>query len=391
MSSDPDTIPGYTPEGGFEPERFRGLSHPEALERKVEPSRQLVERLVEAGTVGTIAGLPETFKTFLAMQTAFRVAVGGTVLGREVLRTGPVAYWWQDDSEENELARLQAYAHRHNLTGELPIRWHLNEGLVLPRDLDYLRDEVEREGQRLVVLDSLYNFVHGVGLKDEEIGSVLGLLKSAVCDPTGATVLVVDHAPWPTDGNRGQARAFGSVFKAAAIRWGVYIERVDGTLYVQAHGNNVTGLARTQAIFDPDSLELQIVEPRAATTTIADRIEDFLRRNPGATTAFVRNSVTGTDTEIDRLLEEDERFTPVPPKMYGKPSNATCWALTEDVPTLLGATSAEEAADVTPTLPPVTDETSAATPLSLRSREGSAPRFESTPADTPADLEDGGW
>lgn len=51
----------------------------------------------------------------------------------------------------------QAAASR--LPSDLPIRWHLAEGLILPDDLPALRAEVEREEeQKLVILDSAYNF-----------------------------------------------------------------------------------------------------------------------------------------------------------------------------------------------------------------------------------------
>ena len=132
------------------------MSHTEALAVTVKPSRQLVRGLIGAGTPGTVAGLPGSHKSWLAMQIGYAVAgAGGRVLGHEVVEQGPVAYWWQDDSDDEEFGRLQAYAKRHDLTSDLPITWHVKEGLELPRDLDVLRDEVTIRGQILVVLDSL--------------------------------------------------------------------------------------------------------------------------------------------------------------------------------------------------------------------------------------------
>ena len=129
-----------------------GIEHGDVLALKVPPTKELVKGIVEAGTVGTIAALPETFKSWLAVEIAHKVASGGgLVLGRKVVRQGPVGYWWQDDSERNEVRRIQSYA-RNNAYTDLPIRWHLNEGLSLPDDLARLREEIEREGQVLVVL-----------------------------------------------------------------------------------------------------------------------------------------------------------------------------------------------------------------------------------------------
>src|SRR6266540_404326 len=123
-------------------DQFSGLSHTEAL--------------VEEGTVGTIAALPTTYKSFLGTALACRIAAGtGELLGRfPVVKGGPVGYWWQDDSEANELRRLQGYARRHGFAN-VPIRWHLNEGLRLPDDIPALVAEIEREQQVFVVLDSL--------------------------------------------------------------------------------------------------------------------------------------------------------------------------------------------------------------------------------------------
>src|SRR5438445_274472 len=45
---------------------FAGMSHEEALAAEVPAARQLIEELVELATVGTVAGLPETHKSFLA-------------------------------------------------------------------------------------------------------------------------------------------------------------------------------------------------------------------------------------------------------------------------------------------------------------------------------------
>jgi hypothetical protein len=261
--------------------RFHGLSHTEALGLEVPPTQELVENLIEAGTLGTIAGLPNTFKSFLGLGVTYKVAAGGRVLGNEVLQTGPTASWWQDDSEANALRRMQAYAAAHGLPDDLPIRWHFNEGLVLPDNLDVLREEIEREGQRFVLLDSLYNFLRGKSLKEEEIGSIYSQLKAEVCDPTGCTIATVDHAPWPTEGNRGQRRSYGSVFKTAAIRWGIYTApKTIGEIWLEAKGNNMPGLKSTLCTFDAELLELK---PIAQKANSAPLVREWRELNPGGT------------------------------------------------------------------------------------------------------------
>jgi hypothetical protein len=249
--------------------------------------------------------------------------------------TGSVGYWWQDDSRENEIRRVQAYARANRFTGDLPILWHLNEGLALPDGIGALRDEVEREQQVLVVLDSLYNFLPGIKLKDEDVAVILAALKHDVCDPTGCAILFIDHSPWPTENNQGQRRAYGSVFKTAAIRWGVYFDKTGETIFVEAHGNNLTGMPRTPALWDPEKLELRLIEPPSESGDLGDRIDDYLQRNPGSSTTAVVAAVSGGTTAIRSRLKSDKRFETVPPVLFGQPKNTKCWARVVDVPDLL--------------------------------------------------------
>jgi hypothetical protein len=253
------------------PAAFTGLTHAEALaiDLSTLPSTQLVQNLVERGTPGTIAGVPETYKSWLAYAIAVGIASGtGTILGQPVIAQGPVGYWWQDDSERNELERIQLYARVRGTPADLPLHWYLNLGLSLPDDLARLRATIEERGLVLAVLDSFYNIAGGVDLKDRGAGEVVAALKSHVCDTTGCSVLIVDHAPWPTDGNGGQARAYGDVHKGAAVRWGIYLQRKGKAYYVEARGNNHAGIKRTPFTFSNETLELQLVPTTPATDPV---------------------------------------------------------------------------------------------------------------------------
>jgi hypothetical protein len=324
------------PDAAGETTQFRGLSHRELLAIETMPTPQLIENMIERGTLGIAAGLPETFKSFYGLQVVIKISgAGPTVFDRKVLGHGPVGHWWQDDSRDNEVRRVQSYARAHDYTSDLPIRWHLNEGLTLPDGIPALRAEIEREGQVLVTLDSLYNFLPGFKLRDEDVAGVLRSLKDEVCDPTGCTILFIDHAPWPTEANSGQRRAYGSVFKTAAIRWGIYFEKAGDTIFIEAHGNNLAGISRTPAIWDAEALELRLVKPPSESDDLGDRIADFLRRNPGATTTVVKAGVEGDDNVITKRLNTDPRFNSVPPVIFGRRNTAKCWARAEDVPDLL--------------------------------------------------------
>jgi hypothetical protein len=229
------------------PVGFAGTSHLEVLAAELPQREFLVSGLIPAGEVVQMVGLPEVGKSYLAAQMGLAVGSGRDFLGWEV-EQGPVGAWLQDGSRGASLRRIRRLSAGYE---DLPIRWHLAENLQLPRDLPVLRREVEQEEQRLVILDSLYNFLDGV-LRDEDAAVTLAAVKSEVVDRTGATVLVVDHSPWPSEQNKGQRRAYGTVFKQAVHRATIHLDRKDDQVTVNVAGNDV----------EPVCLKLQFSEGR---------------------------------------------------------------------------------------------------------------------------------
>jgi hypothetical protein len=222
--------------------RFPGLSDEEALVEAagIPHDRGLVEGLIDEGAVGNFVGPPEAYKSWLALACLMRIAgLAGEVLGRRVLRTGPVGAWLQDDPRPWLLMRIEAYSVAHKASS-LPVRWHLNEQLMLPQDISALRVEIERERQRFVLLDSLYNFMPVSALRDEYAAETVVRLKD-VADATGCTISFVDHTPWAEEGRRTPSRGYGSVFKAAAVRFTIHIDKAGERRWIDAHGNNIRG------------------------------------------------------------------------------------------------------------------------------------------------------
>jgi AAA domain len=245
-----------------------------------------------------VAGLPFARKSWAALELAHKVAAGrGEVFARcPIVRSGPVVYVWQDDSLSKELERLQLYASRHEHPDGLPLRFLLNEGVQLPTDVDELAGLIETEGAVLLVVDSLYNaLAPTVKLKEEEVAVVLAQIKAGICDRTGATVCLVDHAPWPTEGNRGQRRAYGSVFKTAAVRWSIHLEadaKDDTCLHVEASGNNVAGFRRTPAIWNEDALEIRLLDvERVSEEELDEQVLAWVCEHPGMSTKKVAEGV----------------------------------------------------------------------------------------------------
>ena len=158
---------------------FAGLSHAQVLEMEFPEERMLVEDVVPIGAVGTIAGVPETYKSWQAQTIAVAVATGqGGIFGRPVLSQGSVGYFWQDDSTREEAERIKLFDSTRGDGTDIPVRWDLNEGLRLPEHLHRLKHTIVHNDHKLVVLDSFYNVLFGTNLKDEEAEQVITLLKS---------------------------------------------------------------------------------------------------------------------------------------------------------------------------------------------------------------------
>lgn len=283
-------------------EPFEGLTHAQVLDLDFPAERQLVQGLIPAAAPGTVAGVPETYKSWLAQTIAFRVAAGeGSVLGCDVVAAVPVGYFWQDDSTREEAERVKVFHAAHETPRDLPLRWFLNEGVALPGDLARLSATIKEHQFGLIVLDSYYNFLPGIDLKDEGAEQVVALLKREISDATGCTVLIVDHMPWATETNRQRLRAYGGVFKNAATRFGIYIDAVGKNLYIEARGNNIRGFKRTPAYWDPDALELRLADPGDHDEKVDERAKqliDLLESAPHAHSKTALRKAVGGRAEI---------------------------------------------------------------------------------------------
>jgi hypothetical protein len=328
---------GRVDEAGLSAQAFEGLSHADVLALEFPAERFLVDDLVPVGAVGTIAGVPETHKSWVAQALATRVAAGkGQVLGRDVLTGGPVGYVWQDDSTREEAERVKLFERVHGGGLDLELRWFLNEGVRLPDDLARLRATVEQHKLALLILDSFYNVLFGVDLKDDGAEQVVAALKREICDVTGCTVLLVDHMPWANDTNRQRLRAYGGVFKNAATRFGIYIDAHGKKLWIEARGNNMRGFTKTLAEWDADRLELQLVADDASGPVppgeYEQRILDYLAEHPWATTTELEQ-VSGKATEVRAArvrLAEAGRIQGRSSRDLGRVGTATRWNIAQD-------------------------------------------------------------
>lgn len=291
-------------------EPFEGLTHEQALALELTPERYLVEDLIPVGAVGTIAGVPETHKSFIAQAAAVRIAAGeGELFGKPVSSSTNVGFFWQDDSTRAELERIKLYEKVHTSPTALPVWWFLNLGVRLPNDIGRLRMTVQQHSLGFIVLDSFYNFASGLDLKDADAELLVASLKREIADEFECTVLIVDHMPWATETNRGRLRSYGGVFKGAATRFGIYIDASGSKVWIEARGNNIVGFKRTLAQWDHDELEMRLIDaqPVADPAEYEQRILDHLALHPDQRTDQL-DAIEGKTEPLkaarNRLLEQ---------------------------------------------------------------------------------------
>jgi hypothetical protein len=111
------------------------------------------------------------------------------------------------------------------------------------------------------------------------------------------------------DATKGQqrARAYGSTFKNAATKFGLYLEpgKATGEAWLTVRGNNVDGLPRTLAVLNRETWRWQLL---TITTTSEEELRDELlaaiTAKPGIASRELRTTVPGRDDRIrDALLE----------------------------------------------------------------------------------------
>lgn len=171
-------------------------------------------------------------------------------------------------------------------------------------------------------------------MKDSAAEQLIVLLKREIADPTGCTVLIVDHMPWATDSNRGRLRGYGGVHKGAAIRFGIYIDAEGKKLYAEARGNNIKGFKKTPAYWDEEALELQLVDVKQVDEDELDsRVLEYLGGHEWSSTNAVEKNVVGRAQSIRESLSRLEtagRVTNASSRDLGRSGSGTYWNLARE-------------------------------------------------------------
>lgn len=225
---------------------------PAALAVDVAAQTWLIEGLWSEQAVGIIGGEPKCGKSFLALDLAVSVATGRPCLRRfAVPQPGPVLLFAAEDGPHIVQQRLQGIAAAADFAfNHLDIHVITVPQLRLDQrtDRDDLRDTVERERPRLLILDPFVR-LHSI---DEnaasEVAPLLAFLRSLQRQFATAVVLVHHARKGAAHARGGQALRGSSELHA----WG------DSNLYLRRRGDAIHLSIEHRAAASPDDLCLEI-------------------------------------------------------------------------------------------------------------------------------------
>jgi hypothetical protein len=163
----------------------------------------LLHKVIEAKVLAVLAGPRGTFKSFIALDWAMRMAMeghSGVILSGEGAGLDRrIAAWMNEHRESTDLATVPLVAI------ERPIN------LYSPLELEALREATAKlpKSPAFVVIDTLSKFTAGLDENDNsEVAGFLGALSSVLRDELGCTVLLVAHSG---HGNSGRPRGASSL------------------------------------------------------------------------------------------------------------------------------------------------------------------------------------
>jgi hypothetical protein len=301
----PASSNGQRPPGG----PLDDLTLAEIIGRELPPERWIIPDLIAPSTISYLHGLPQTFKSFIALNVGIAVARAATdpgtlVLGKlSVEQGGAVGYIWQDDSEVEEMRRIQTVARAVAAEPDLPMFFLLNRGLRVDTEegLRRLRAWIEHRQPILVVLDSLKDFVADGSTKDDAWVMRVNNGLKALCDGLGVALLILHHDSKPHGDTKGRSAGqtmHGSVFMEAGARSGLHCARPDvmkPEVRISRWGNSGKHWGPDVLRLDEETCELELLEiANNAPKVTPDEYLDTLREIEGGG-AFV--------SELARRLE----------------------------------------------------------------------------------------
>lgn len=210
----------------------------------------IVPGIIAEKTLGFIAGLPETGKTWICMDLAIECAKGGGYwLGRFPVKDCKVLYIdqerWKGETKRRLSAIIQAKATKESLEGNLLIKSGTTIRLDLQHSFEAFRREIEKIKPTLVIWDSFATAHTKEENNRKDIQEVLERIKQ-IRNEFGCAFLFVDHEGKSVfsdeDKTPNMAKMVGSIGKPAAAEY-VLTVRKEGDTSTVYHTKSTLGPA----------------------------------------------------------------------------------------------------------------------------------------------------
>lgn len=292
----------------------------ELLQEEFPPEVWIVDQLIPAKSVTILSGSPGSFKTWLYMEIAVKVAKGRSAFGNfSTMQTGVLVV-----DEESGRPRLQTRFKQLAATDDLPIHLLSRTGYKMSQlYADGIAEKAIELGTGLVIFDSLTRFM-GEKLDENASGDMASLMDyyRQLAD-RGLSVLILHHNRKDGAGRFNPAQSLrGSSDILAAVDCHIAVSRVGQSEFVklvQTKNRDIWEPVPFELRFHENASEFEYVgsdkTPSERHRELLDKIVETVVTYPGLTktqlTKQARAQGVGTGIKkigdyIDELVLNDE-------------------------------------------------------------------------------------
>ncbi len=174
------------------------------------PKREIVGKLITAGSVGVIYGEAGAKKTYSALSLGVNVSIEKPWLGFKTYQT-TVLFIDEESGEDRLSRRLGEVLRGENCDSGTPFFYVWLAGFKMDdkNDPTILQALIESVGAGLVIIDALADVMAGDENSKEDVQPVFNHLRK-IADQTGAAILIIHHSN-KTGGYRGSSAIKGAV------------------------------------------------------------------------------------------------------------------------------------------------------------------------------------
>lgn len=168
------------------------------LDRKFPDQEYVIDRLIPAGGITILSGQASSYKTWILLEAALKVAAGEPLFGRFATSQAGVLILDEESGERQLHKRLKLLG----ADKELPVYYQSYEGFTLNDDnVDYIKEVCANNNIRLLIIDSLSRIHTGDENQSSTTSEIFKYLRSF--SAAGIAVLIIHHHRKTTQNSRG--------------------------------------------------------------------------------------------------------------------------------------------------------------------------------------------